>query len=131
MRSASRWGTLLAGLSLAALLVAGCAKVGKAPAARPPGVKAAGDIARGSNVFQRAGCSSCHSTGSDTLVCPGLKGVMAWDTTLPNGKPRTDDNVKAWIRSGGVGRTGGTMPSNPGLTDRDLADLVAYLKTLK
>ncbi|MBI4218726.1 MAG: c-type cytochrome, partial [Chloroflexi bacterium] len=44
------------------------ATVTKAPAGQ-------GDANRGKDLFTKLGCSACHSTGSDTIVGPGMKGV--------------------------------------------------------
>jgi cytochrome c len=48
---------------------------------------------------------------------------------LPNGKERSEANIAEWIRVGGTGRIG-YMPSH-NLTDQQMADLMAYLRTLK
>lgn len=107
------------------LLLAACG--GAAP---PP--KAAGQLGepeRGPQVFQSSGCAACHTTTREKLVGSGLAGVTAKDK-LPNGKPMSDDNLIEWIRTGGTSTTG-AMPPNPNLTDQQLRDLVAYLKTLK
>jgi cytochrome c len=103
-----------------------------APAAQP--AAAAGNAANGEALFTSAGCVGCHSTGSDQLVGPGLEGVFQgegpYGNELPNGEPITDESMKEWIKIGGVG-TIGQMPGNPTLTDEQLTDLVAYLKTLE
>lgn len=85
---------------------------------------AAGNAQNGMQIFQK-NCSSCHSSGSNTVVGPGLATVYQ-KSTLPNGQKVTDDNVANWIRTGGGG-----MPGFPQLSDQDRADLVAYIKSLK
>jgi cytochrome c len=101
-----------------------------------------GDVAAGEAVFTR-GCMTCHTTTDDQLVGPGLAGLFApggptlpqgvdYGGKLPNGQPITDEQVRAWIRSGGQGRIG-FMPPNgnlPALTDEELTDLIAFLATL-
>lgn len=47
---------------------------------------------------------------------------------LPNGLPINEANVALWVRQGGRGKLGYMPPSD--LDNRQLADLVAYLKTL-
>ena len=49
---------------------------------------------------------------------------------LPNGKPRSDQNTAEWIKIGGVGKVG-QMPGHTDMTQEQLSDLVAFLKTLK
>jgi cytochrome c len=48
---------------------------------------------------------------------------------LPNGKERSEANIAEWIRTGGSGSIG-YMPPTP-LTDEQMADLMAYLRTLE
>lgn len=132
---------LLGGLLL---LATACSSVGSvtptasrqtgAPAATAvatpsPPARATGDAARGQQVFQNSDCPSCHLTTNQKLIGPGLAGVTK-QPALPNGKPMTDANLAEWIKDGGAGQTG-TMPSHPDLNAQQLADLVAYLKTLK
>jgi cytochrome c len=105
--------------------------------------EASGDIAHGEQVFNQ-GCQNCHTTTTEMKIGPGLAGLFEpggpelppgvdYGGNLPNGEPITEENVKAWIRTGGQGEIG-AMPPNGGisnLTERDLDDLVAYLKTLE
>ncbi|QSO46455.1 c-type cytochrome [Alicyclobacillus mengziensis] len=88
-----------------------------------PAATLTGDATQGVRLFQQS-CSMCHSTGTNTVVGPGLQGIMN-KSKLPNGKPVTDENVMNWIRTGGGG-----MPGFPQLTNQQRADIVAYLKTL-
>ncbi len=85
-------------------------------------------------VFKTNGCAGCHATTDQTLVGPGLWGLMAGsganNGTLPNGKPINDTTVSEWIRVGGLA-VGGQMPGFAGLSDQDMRDLIAYLKTLR
>ncbi|MDQ2680153.1 MAG: cytochrome c oxidase subunit II [Candidatus Eremiobacteraeota bacterium] len=94
-----------------------------------------GVVAAGATTFS-AKCSACHAVGpfSQKIVGPGLKGVLH-DPAHPNlvdGKPATEANVAAIIQNGFHGAMG-TMPTMQanGLTDKDIANLVAYLDTLK
>lgn len=102
-----------------------------------------GDPAQGQQVFSR-GCNACHTTSTRRLVGPGLAGLFEpggpelpsgvdYGGNLPNGQPITDANVADWIRSGGRGQIG-VMPAGgnvASLTDADIDNLIAYLKTLK
>ncbi|QSO52218.1 cytochrome c [Alicyclobacillus curvatus] len=91
--------------------------------ASPSSATLTGDATQGVKLFQQS-CAMCHSTGTNTVVGPGLKGIMT-KSTLPNGQAVTNDNVTNWIRTGGGG-----MPGFPQLTNQQRADIVAYLKTL-
>jgi cytochrome c len=111
------------------LLLAACGGDGGTAAAPP-----AGDPVKGEQAFKSGDCAGCHTTTDQKLVGPGLKGVMdgkgAYGDKLPNGKPRTDENTAEWIKIGGVGKIG-QMPGHADMTQEQLIDLVAYLKTLK
>lgn len=95
---------------------------------------AAGDPARGEQVFKTSDCVGCHLTTDQKLVGPGLQGVTegrgAYGDKLPNGKLLTDESLAEWIKVGGVGKIG-QMPGHSDMTDQQLRDLVAYLRTLK
>lgn len=114
-------------LFVAVLALAACG--GSQPAAQ-----ASGDPVKGEQVFKTNDCVGCHTTTDEKLVGPGLKGVMdgkgSYGDKLPNGKPLNDANMVEWIKVGGVGKIG-QMPGHSTLTPEQLADLVAYLKTLK
>lgn len=129
-----RWGgrmvMLLAGLLLV-LTACGGEGSGSGAVATP---QAVGDPARGEQVFKTSDCVGCHLTTDQKLVGPGLQGFMdgkgAYGDKLPNGKPISDANVAEWIKIGGVGKIG-QMPGHSDMTPEKLADLVAYLRTLK
>jgi len=101
-------------------------------------LSAKGDPNRGKTVF--ASCAGCHSTSTNTLLGPGLAGLFSiegpklpdgvdYQGLLPNGKERSEANIAEWIRIGGSGSIG-YMPPTP-LTDEQMADLMAYLRTLE
>jgi cytochrome c len=104
-------------------------------------ISANGDPEKGRLYYEnQGGCLACHSTGVDKLVGPGLAGVMTtagpvypdgvnYRGNLPNGQPRTEENIAAWIRSGGQGQIGVMSPHE--MSDEDMANLLAYLHTLK
>ena len=85
-----------------------------------------GDAAKGKDTFS-SNCNVCHNTDSaETKVGPGLKGVFK-KASLKNKKKVTDANVIELINKGSpLG-----MPSfEDQLSDRERADVLAYLKTL-
>jgi cytochrome c oxidase subunit 2 len=95
----------------------------------------AGDAAAGKTVFE-AKCSACHGLGgyNQRIVGPGL-GQLTTDKSHPNlvnGKPVTPENIAGIITSGYSGKLG-VMPSRAatGVSDKDIANLVAYLTSLK
>ncbi len=83
-----------------------------------------GDPAKGKEVFDQ--CSVCHNTDTDEKkIGPSLKGLFK-RATLKNGKKVSDESVKAMINAGGNG-----MPSYADLlSEKEKADVIAYLKTL-
>ncbi len=97
-----------------------------------------GDATRGQQVFAR--CSPCHATTDEILVGPGMAGLFSasgpklpdgvdYGGKLPNGQERTETNIAAWINEGGAFEIG-LMPPQA-LTDQELADVIAYLRTLE
>ncbi|MCS6939580.1 MAG: c-type cytochrome [Roseiflexaceae bacterium] len=108
----------------------------EAPASGP----VVGDAARGQIVFERAGCNACHTTTTEFRVGTGMAGVLQpegpvyppgidYGGMLPNGAPRTEENVAAFIRTTNQGQIG-VMPGRA-LSDQQMADLIAYLRTLR
>lgn len=83
-----------------------------------------GDAAKGKDAFEQ--CAVCHNTDTDEKkIGPSLKGLFKHDK-LKNGKKVTEENVKAFINSGGNG-----MPSYADLLSEDeKTNVIAYLKTL-
>lgn len=81
-----------------------------------------------------ATCAACHGAagkgdGAAAAALP-VKPANFSDPAFWNG--RTDDGIKKAIKEGGaaVGKSP-MMAPNPQLTDAQLAELVAYLKTMK
>lgn len=102
-------------------------------------LSAKGDANRGKAIFASS-CAGCHSTATNMLLGPGLAGLFSangptlpngidYKGMLPNGKERSEANVAEWIRNGGSGSIG-FMPSMP-ISDEQMADLLAYLRTLE
>ncbi len=137
---------LLIGIGLAA-----CGGSNQAPSSSAPqvtnelpaaltdtSISSKGDAQRGKELFTP--CAACHHTSNAMLVGPGLAGLFSaqgpvlpsgidYNGLLPNGKERSEANIAQWIREGGSGRIGYMPPHN--LTDEQMADLMAYLRTLK
>lgn len=94
-----------------------------------------GSAASGKTLFAQK-CSACHAIGpfDQKIVGPGLKGVLhdPAHPKLVNGDPATPDNVAKILQNGYTGSIG-TMPNatTNGLSGKDIADLVAYLDSLK
>jgi mono/diheme cytochrome c family protein len=80
---------------------------------------------RGERLY-RAACAGCHRANStDPLNGPGMKGLFKKQFT-PSGMPANDERVTEVIKRGKR-----MMPGFGQLyDDRQIADLVAYLKTL-
>jgi cytochrome c oxidase subunit II len=96
---------------------------------------AGGDAKAGQALFQQK-CSACHALGpfSQRIVGPGLKGVLH-DPSHPklvDGDPATPANAAKILQQGFKGDMG-TMPNatGNGLSDKDIANLVAFLDSLK
>jgi cytochrome c len=111
---------ILLSASIAALLAA----TGSSAFQGKKGAAAAGDAAKGKEVFEQ--CGVCHNADSDEKkMGPGLKGLFK-KAKLVNGKPVNDANVGAFIDQGGNG-----MPAYADILAKDeKANLLAYLKTL-
>lgn len=96
---------------------------------------AGGDVAAGKTLFSQK-CSACHALGpfSQRIVGPGLLGVLH-DPAHPNlvdDDPATPANVAKILQNGYTGSYG-HMPNQAqnGLSNKDIANLAAYLNTLR
>ncbi|GAC1659334.1 MAG: cytochrome c oxidase subunit II [Vulcanimicrobiaceae bacterium] len=96
---------------------------------------AGGTVAGGQKLFANK-CSACHAVGpySQKIVGPGLKGVLHDPShpNLVNGEAATPQDVAKILQKGYDGDLG-HMPNatQNGIGDKDIADLVAYLNSLK
>ena len=112
------------------------------------------DAIRGGILFTSSiGCSGCHSTGTDTIVGPGLAGLkgrakdrISQISAAPRGGSATDegtlrnllftaeDYAESSIRDSQryivPGFEAVAMPAFPDLSQQDVADLVAYVLSL-
>ena len=82
-------------------------------------------IAKGEKLF-KSKCSFCHKPNStETLVGPGLAGILK-KSRLPSSKePATPDMIIQRLRTPYK-----NMPSFSYLSDDDVRSIIAYLKTL-
>jgi len=95
-------------------------------------VEAAGDVANGETLFT-ATCASCH--GPDGAGIEGLGKPMPGSAFISG---LSDAELVTFIKVGRgtsdpANTTGVDMPAkggNPSLTDEDLADVVAYIRSL-
>ncbi len=96
------------------------------PLSAAPGTpRLQGDAAKGSSLFVQD-CASCHySDKEDKKVGPGLKRLFRKGTLPLSGRAATEENVRRQMR-----RPFRSMPSFGSLAPQEVADLVAYLKTL-
>ncbi len=84
-----------------------------------------GNIQRGKVLFDSK-CASCHSAASEEKkIGPGLKDLLYKDTLPHSGRPANIENILAQLE-----RPVLTMPAFKDLTEQELANLIAYLKTL-
>jgi disulfide bond formation protein DsbB len=95
-------------------------------------VEAAGDAAQGETIFT-ATCASCHGPTGEGIE--GLGKPMPGSTFISG---LSDAELVAFIKAGRstsdpANSTGVDMPAkggNPSLSDEDLADVVAYIRSL-
>lgn len=106
------------------------------PAASSSGVAlAGGDPKAGQQLFSQK-CSTCHALApfNQRIVGPGLKGVLhdPAHPALVNGAPATPQNVAKILQTGFSGSMG-QMPNQTAnqLSNKDIANLVAFLNTLR
>ena len=93
--------------------------------AAPSTSRLQGDADKGSDLFAR-NCASCHySDREDIKLGPGLKGLFHKDSLPASGRTMNEENVRHQMM-----RPFRSMPSFGSLTPQEVADLVAYLRTL-
>jgi disulfide bond formation protein DsbB len=121
-------------LGLSISLVTACAG---GAAARPSGgaaaAKSSGDPTRGKALFAQT-CAACH--GPDAKGLPGLGKDMTASTFV---KGETDPQLVEFVKQGRpasdpANTTKIDMPpkgGNPAMTDAQIGDVVAYLRTLQ
>jgi disulfide bond formation protein DsbB len=91
-----------------------------------------GDVAKGKEVFAGT-CISCH--GADAKGLPGLGKDMTTSTLIAG---QTDQQLLDFVKKGRpttdpLNTTGVEMPTrggNPSLTDQDLINVIAFIRTV-
>ena len=93
-----------------------------------------GNAERGRTAFNQNGCSGCHRTDPTTLVGPGLGGVYERAATRVAGLS-AERYIEQSIREPGAfivpGFPNVMLTTFKDLPAQDIADLIAYLRTLK
>jgi cytochrome c oxidase subunit 2 len=105
---------------------------------------AVGDVSRGATLFKTAPCIACHTIkGVPTaagIVGPNLTHVGSRTTIAGGLYPNDLDHLHLWIKNAPAMKPGSLMPlfgkaekgETPGVyTDQQIADLAAYLSSLK
>jgi cytochrome c oxidase subunit 2 len=91
----------------------------------------------GADLFQKQGCSTCHSVDGSPLVGPSLKGIFGHEVTLADGTTLTvDENyVRESILQPQAKIVKGFNPAMPTfqgkLDDTEITGLIEFIKTLK
>jgi mono/diheme cytochrome c family protein len=91
------------------------------------------EIERGSQVYIRQKCGSCHGAegrGSPGMDLVDLRGDATWATDLVRGRLHGGSGAKDIARRIFLGMPGSAMPSSGMLGREDLASLVAYCLSL-
>jgi len=129
----ARLVSLLVGLAVLALAVGGCGGGSAELPTRAPAEGASPEVVHGEELASQS-CSACH--GQDFTGVPGL-GASFYDSTFIQSHP--DDELVEFIKEGRANdapdnESGIAMPpygGNTRLTDEDLSDIVAFLRTLQ
>jgi cytochrome c2 len=84
-----------------------------------------GPTAMGADLFQQ-NCSACHFSDSTAdKIGPGLKGVFKQPKFPASGRPTTEKNFRSLLV-----QPLDSMPPFGHLTEEEVSDLIAFLKTL-
>jgi cytochrome c oxidase subunit 2 len=95
------------------------------------------DAARGEKLYQESGCKACHSLDGSKGIGPTWKGLSGAQVKLADGSTVTADEayLAESIKLPGAktveGFPANAMPGFGYLTDPQVADLVAFIETLK
>ena len=111
---------------------------------------AAGDIGRGKQFFLIGGCIACHTVSGDPtavgILGPNLTHIASRHTIASGLFPNDGPHVARWIKNASKMKPGAAMltigrgeydanlkksVTQGGLTDQQIADVVAYLMSLK
>ncbi len=92
-------------------------------------------VERGEKLYQAKLCATCHSLDGSKIVGPSFKGLYGRSEKLVGGSSVTvnDQYITESIKNPTAKVVDGYPPAMPqlGLTDGEIADLIAYLKTVK
>ena len=100
---------------------------------RPGAPPTAAQARRGQEIFLRTDCASCHTvrgTTAEGTEGPDLTHVASRPTLGAGALPNTAGDLAAWVSDPHTSKDGVLMPA-PDLSDEELADLLAYLKSLE
>lgn len=98
-----------------------------------PAAPPAGDVARGWEVFRTMSCISCHAVGgteAQVRIGPDLTHFASRKEIGAGILPMSPENIHRWMRDPQAIKPGVKMP-NFKFTEQQLADLTAYLQSLK
>ncbi|KAF1047442.1 cytochrome c oxidase subunit II [Xylophilus sp.] len=87
---------------------------------------------RGQALFLNGACAGCHTvrgTPADGMLGPDLTHLASRPAIAAGSAPNTAEALARWVRDPQQIKSGAAMPPSA-LTDADLADLVAYLRSL-
>jgi cytochrome c oxidase subunit 2 len=82
----------------------------------------------------KANCITCHAisgTPANGKVGPNLTNVGGRQTIAAGLLANTEENLRKWIRSPQSVKPGAKMVAHPNMTDEELGQVIAYLKSLK
>jgi cytochrome c oxidase subunit 2 len=102
-------------------------------AADAPGAADPVNAATGQKVFEQQACINCHTvqgTMANGRFGPDLTHLASRKTLASGATQNTPENLKAWIADPSQFKPGCLMPAMH-LTDRQNAQITAYLQTLK
>lgn len=104
----------------------------RANQASGPRIPAAGLARAGEQVYTTSACTTCHTVAgfSSGYIGPNLTHFGSRTTLGAATIVNTPDNLAAWLRNPEALKPGAQMPPL-GLRGEELADLVAYLESLK
>lgn len=114
-------------------VVSGCGGAVEEPPTPAPTPTPSGDAAHGETLFNQT-CLSCHGPGG-----VGIEGLGKDMTTSTFISRKSDDQMVTFIKTGRptsdpLNTTGIDMPpkgGNPALTDAELLDIVAYIRSIQ
>jgi cytochrome c oxidase subunit 2 len=120
---------------VAAIIVAtvgGCGGMGAAPSGQRV---EAGPVERGATLYRTRGCVNCHSVDGDDAAGPTLLGFWGSQVELADGGTVSADRayVVRSLREPTAQTPDGSRGAMPAydLTDDEIDDLIAYLRTLE